>query len=201
MKTSLAIQAGGQSSRMGTDKALILFKGQPLIERIIQRLKPIADEILITSNQPEDLLFLGYPVYPDLYPGLGALGGLYTALYYSQNPVVLIVATDMPFPSLALYQKQIEFLVAQAMDVVIPVSHEGFEPFHAVYRREACLPTVKQALETGQKRMISWFPDGKVRVLSVEEVKTYDKRVRAFININTFEELTQAEMLDDEEST
>jgi len=201
MKTSLAIQAGGQSSRMGTDKALILFKGQPLIERIIQRLKPIADEILITSNQPEDLLFLGYPVYPDLYPGLGALGGLYTALYYSQNPVVLIVATDMPFPSLALYQKQIEFLAAQAMDVVIPVSHEGFEPFHAVYRREACLPTVKQALETGQKRMISWFPDGKVRVLSVEEVKTYDKRVRAFININTFEELTQAEMLDDEEST
>jgi len=201
MKTSLAIQAGGQSSRIGTDKALILFKGQPLIERIIQRLRPIADEILITSNQPEDLLFLGYPVYPDLYPGLGALGGLYTALYYSQNPVVLIVATDMPFPSLALYQKQIEFLVAQAMDVVIPVSHEGFEPFHAVYRREACLPAVKQALETGQKRMISWFPDGKVRVLSVEEVKTYDKRVRAFININTFEELTQAEMLDDEEST
>jgi len=201
MKTSLAIQAGGQSSRMGTDKALILFKGQPLIERIIQRLKPIADEILITSNQPEDLLFLGYPVYPDLYPGLGALGGLYTALYYSQNPVVLIVATDMPFPSLALYQKQIEFLAAQAMDVVIPASHEGFEPFHAVYRREACLPAVKQALEIGQKRMISWFPDGKVRVLSVEEVKTYDKRVRAFININTFEELTQAEMLDDEEST
>jgi len=201
MKTSLAIQAGGQSSRMGTDKALILFKGQPLIERIIQRLKPIADEILITSNQPEDLLFLGYPVYPDLYPGLGALGGLYTALYYSQNPIVMIVATDMPFPSLALYQKQIEFLAAQAMDVVIPVSHEGFEPFHAVYRREACLPAVKQALETGQKRMISWFPDGKVRVLSVEEVKTYDKRVRAFININTFEELTQAEMLDDEEST
>jgi len=201
MKTSLAIQAGGQSSRMGTDKALILFKGQPLIERIIQRLKPIADEILITSNQPEDLLFLGYPVYPDLYPGLGALGGLYTALYYSQNPIVLIVATDMPFPSLALYQKQIEFLVAQAMDVVIPVSHEGFEPFHAVYRREACLPAVKQALEIGQKRMISWFPDGKVRVLSVEEVKTYDKRVQAFININTFEELTQAEMLDDEEST
>jgi len=201
MKTSLAIQAGGQSSRMGTDKALILFKGQPLIERIIQRLKPIADEILITSNQPEDLLFLGYPVYPDLYPGLGALGGLYTALYYSQNPIVLIVATDMPFPSLALYQKQIEFLAAQAMDVVIPVSHEGFEPFHAVYRREACLPAVKQALEIGQKRMISWFPDGKVRVLSVEEVKTYDKRVQAFININTFEELTQAEMLDDEEST
>jgi len=201
MKTSLAIQAGGQSSRMGTDKALILFKGQPLIERIIQRLKPIADEILITSNQPEDLLFLGYPVYPDLYPGLGALGGLYTALYYSQNPIVMIVATDMPFPSLALYQKQIEFLAAQAMDVVIPVSHEGFEPFHAVYRREACLPAVKQALEIGQKRMISWFPDGKVRVLSVEEVKTYDKRVQAFININTFEELTQAEMLDDEEST
>lgn len=197
MKTSLVIQAGGQSSRMGTNKALLLFNGQPLIRRILQRLLPIAQEILITSNQPDDLFFLGYPVFPDLLPGQGVLGGLYTALFYAQSPAVAIIAVDMPFTSLQLLQWQLDLLTTGNTDVVIPSSHDGLEPFHAIYRRETCIEAVKQAVDVGQKRMISWFPNVNVRVLSENEVRSIDPSGKTFINVNTPEDLAQAEKLDD----
>ena len=72
---SVVIQAGGQSSRMGQDKALKLFLGRPLIQRVIERLQPIADELLVTTNHPEDYAFLNLPLFTDLKPGRGALGG------------------------------------------------------------------------------------------------------------------------------
>jgi molybdopterin-guanine dinucleotide biosynthesis protein A len=197
MKTSLVIQAGGQSSRMGTNKALLMFKGQPLIHRILQRLQPVADETLITSNQPEEMKFLGVPVFPDLIPGAGALGGLYTALHFATYPVVAVIATDLPFASLDLISRQIQLLQSENVDVVIPASTEGYEPFHAVYRRETCLIAVKQALDSGQKRLISWFPAVKVRTLTSEELLDLDPTGRAFINVNTPEELAQAEALED----
>jgi molybdopterin-guanine dinucleotide biosynthesis protein A len=196
MKISLVIQAGGQSSRMGTNKALLLFNGQPLIRRVLQRLLPIANEILIISNQPNDLFFLGYPVFPDLLPGQGALGGLYTALFYARSPAIAIIAVDMPFPSLELLQWQLDLLKTGNTDVVIPSSPEGYEPFHAIYRRVTCLEAVKQALDIGQKRMISWFSNVKVRVLSDNEVRSVDPSGKTFININTPEDLAQAEKLE-----
>lgn len=197
MKASLVIQAGGKSSRMGSNKALLKFKGQPLILRIIQRLNLLAEEMIIISNQPDDLAFLGLPVYPDLYPGKGPLAGLFTGLFYSRQPIVAIIATDMPFPNQALFLRQIELLVREKMDVVIPASEEGLEPFHAIYRRDACLAAVKKALENDQKRMISWFPDVKVLEVPFVDVCRYDKNGRLFTNINTCEELIQAELLED----
>jgi molybdopterin-guanine dinucleotide biosynthesis protein A len=76
---TLAVQAGGQSSRMGEDKALKPFLGRPLIQRVIERLALMADEVLVTTNRPEAFAFLNLPLFPDLKPGR-ALGGLYTAL-------------------------------------------------------------------------------------------------------------------------
>lgn len=200
MKTTLVIQAGGQSSRMGRNKALVPFLGQPLIQRVIQRLQPLAAEVIITSNQPQELAFLGLLAFPDLVPNQGALEGLRTALYHASTPAVAVVATDMPFPSLALLQKQVELLEAEGVDVVIPAAGDGFEPFHAVYRRETCLSAIEQAIESGQKRMISWFPEVKVRTLTLEEVNLFADSRLVFLNINTPEELAQAEKLAEAES-
>ena len=77
---SVVIQAGGESSRMGQDKALLPFLGKPMISRVMARLAPIAEEMLVTTNHPEDYSFLDIPLFSDLNPGHGALGGLYTAL-------------------------------------------------------------------------------------------------------------------------
>src|SRR5215204_3397973 len=99
---TVCIQAGGQSSRMGEDKALKMFLERPLIQRVVERLSPIADEIIVTTNRPEDYSFLGLRLFPDLKLGRGALGGLYTAIASASHPSVAVIACDMPFASALL---------------------------------------------------------------------------------------------------
>jgi len=190
---SIAIQAGGESRRMGHDKALMPFLGRPLIQRVIERLTPIADEVLVTTNNPEDYRFLGLPLFPDLKPARGALGGLYTALSSAACEAVAVVACDMPFASAQLVEAANRLLAQEEADVVIPDSGDGLEPLHAVYRRETCIPAIEAAIEADQWRLISWFPQVKVRILQPDEVKRYDPSGLTFWNLNTPEGFAEAE--------
>jgi len=190
---SVSVQAGGQSSRMNENKALKLFLGRPLIQRVVTRLVPIADEMLVTTNQPADFAFLNLPLFPDVQPGRGPLGGLYTALVSAKNPVTAVVACDMPFANALLFEAAASILVQEEADVVIAKTPEGFEPLHAVYRRETCIPAIEAAIESDQWRVISWFPQVKVRVLTMGEVDHYDPKHIAFWNVNTPEEFAEAE--------
>jgi molybdopterin-guanine dinucleotide biosynthesis protein A len=190
---TLVIQAGGESRRMGTDKALLPFLGQPLILRPLNRLAGLADEVLVTSNQPEKYHFLGLSPIPDLLPGFGALGGLYTALSAASHPYVAVVACDMPFTSLGLFAAELTLLRETGADAVIPRSDAGTEPFHSVYRRETCLPYVRAALEAGKQRVDAWFSQVNIRYLAPAEILPFDHDQLAFLNINTLEELKEAE--------
>lgn len=192
---SVVIQAGGESRRMGRDKALLPFLGQPLILRPLDRLAVLADELLVTSNQPESYQFLGLTPIPDLLPGLGALGGLYTALSAARYPYVAVVACDMPFASPELFALELSLLRETGTDAVVPRTEAGTEPFHAVYRRESCLPHVRAALEDGKRRVDAWFSDVNIRYLEPAEFLTYDPEQLAFLNINTPEELHEAERI------
>ncbi len=190
---SVVIQAGGQSTRMGENKALKLFLGRPLIQRVSERLASIADELLITTNEPEDYAFLKLPLSPDLKPGRGALGGLYTALVSAHHPYVAVVACDMPFANAALLAAAASLLEQETADVVIAETSEGFEPLHAVYRRETCIPAIESAMEADQWRVIAWFPKVNIRKLTPVELKRFDPEGLAFWNLNTPEEFTEAE--------
>ena len=200
---TVAIQAGGQSSRMGEDKALKPFLGRPLIQRVVERLKPIADELIVTTNRPSEYAFLRLPLFMDLKPRRGALGGLYTAVASASSPIVAVVACDMPFASGTLLEMAGRLLVEEDADVVIPrvapraervgKTDEGFEPLHAVYRRETCVHAIEAALAADQWKVIAWFSQVKVRVLTLEEVKEHDPSGRAFWNLNTPEEFAEAE--------
>jgi molybdopterin-guanine dinucleotide biosynthesis protein A len=143
---TVCIQAGGASSRMGEDKALKTFLGRPLIQRVAEQLSPIADELIVTTNRPEEYAFLNLPLFPDLKPGRGALGGLYTAIASAKHPIVAVVACDMPFASPSLLDAASRLLIEEEADVVIPKSEEGYEPLHAVYRREIFFPPLKHQL-------------------------------------------------------
>ena len=179
---------------MGQDKALMPFLGHPLIQRVTDRLAPIADEVIVTTNRPDDYRFLGLPLFPDLKPGRGALGGLYTALSSATCETVAVVACDMPFAGVALIEAASRLLVQEEADVVIPDSGDGLlEPMHAIYRRETCIPVIEAAIEADKWKLISWFPDVKVRILQPDEVKTYDPSGLAFWNLNTPEEFAEAE--------
>jgi molybdopterin-guanine dinucleotide biosynthesis protein A len=189
---TLAIQAGGESRRMGSDKALLSFLGQPLILRVLSRLAGIADEILITANQPEKYHFLGLTPIPDLVPGTGALGGIFTALSAASHPYVAVVACDMPFASPELFAYELITIREAGADGIIPRSEAGTEPFHAVYKRDTCLPHVWSALEAGKRRVDAWFDEVNMRYLERNEIETYSPLGTAFLNINTLEELQAA---------
>ncbi len=196
---TLAIQAGGESRRMGADKALLPFMGQPLILRMLNRLALIGDEVLITSNQPENYRFLGVSPVPDVVPGIGALGGLYTAFDAAAQPYVAVVACDMPFASPELFLAELVLLRESGADAVVPRLEQGTEPFHAVYRAETCLPHVRRAVEAGFRRADAWFAEVNIRYMSSSEIHPYDPDSLAFMNINTPEELKIAEALAREE--
>ena len=192
---SVVIQAGGQSSRMGEDKALKPFLGKPLIQRVSDRLNPIADELIITTNRPEDYAFLNHRLVPDLKPGRGALGGLYTAIASASHPLVAVAACDMPFASQSFFESAHSLIVQEEADVVIAKTNEGYEPFHALYRRETCLPVIEAAIDADKWKVIAWFPQAKVRTLTPDELKRFDPSGLCFWNVNTPEEFQQAEKL------
>jgi molybdenum cofactor guanylyltransferase len=197
---SIVIQAGGQSRRMGQDKARMPFLGRPLIQRVVERMRPIAAEILVTTNQPEAYAFLGIPLCPDLKPGRGALGGLYTGIAAAKHPLVAVVACDMPFASPGLLQFQAQLLETEGADVAIPALADGYEPLHAVYRRETCLPAIEWALENDLWKIISWFPKVKVREVTPDEIRRHDPADLAFFNVNTPAEFALAELRAREEA-
>ena len=190
---TLAIQAGGESNRMGQDKALLPVLGQVLIERVLNRLAFLADEILVTTNHPEEYRFLDVALIPDLIPGRGALGGLYTALKSARHPLVAVVACDMPFANPALLAACRATLLDTGANCVIPSTDRGLEPLHAVYRRATCLPAVAAAIEAGKRRLISWHKAVNIRVLSPAEVSHFDPQNITFWNVNTPEEFHRAE--------
>jgi len=191
----VAIQAGGESRRMGHDKALMPFLVQPLIQRVIDRLSPIADELIVTTNNPEAYRFLGLPLFPDLVQGRGALGGLYTALSSANHPLVAVVACDMPFVCADLLKAMRTALLSENKDIAIPRPHGGLEPFHAIYRRDTCLPHIQTALEADKWRVDAWFAKVNMRFFDQPELLSFDPDLLCFSNVNTPEELAAAEQL------
>jgi molybdopterin-guanine dinucleotide biosynthesis protein A len=189
---TVAVQAGGHSSRFGKEKAFVPLAGRPLIEHVLQRVKGVGDEVLITTNRPEAYAHLGLRLVEDVMPGAGPLGGLHAALRAAVGDVVLVIASDMPFVEPGLLRHMLE--LAPGAQVVIPQRGEYFEPLQAVYHR-SCLPAVERALQAGELRMVSFFHE--VRVLSVEGemLDNLDPRRLSFFNINTPHDLSKAEAL------
>ena len=201
-RVSVVIQAGGESRRMGQSKATVPFAGRPLICRLVERLSPVADELIITTNEAERLGFLHemYPETPirlvaDIHNERGALPGLYTALQAASNPYVAVVACDMVFASGRLVVAEALAMHESGADVVAPSNKHGFEPLHAMYRKDGCLAPVRERVQRGEKRVQSFFSDPTVAVLpfTQDRVLSVEPRGGCFINANTPEELARIE--------
>ena len=176
---------------MGRDKALVSLAGQPMIQHVLARLVGLGDETLVTTNNPDALECLELPLVSDEEPGAGALPGLLTALRAARGDRVLVVACDMPFVNRLLLEHLIE-LSANA-DVVVPRWNDQYQTMQSVYARKKCLKAVENALEQGERRMISFYPHVKVRIVQQQEVAEFDPSGRSFFNVNTPEDLTEAE--------
>jgi molybdenum cofactor guanylyltransferase len=187
-----AILAGGRSTRMGSNKAVLDFGGQRLIEGLLQKLRPLFPEVLIIANESAPYADLGVPLFPDRIPDKGSLGGIYTALHHSRFPQTFCIACDMPLAKPAV----IAHLRDQApgYDVVVPRTEEGYQPLHAVYSK-TCLPRIEAMIRADNLKIDRLFPNVRVRTVEAEELRPLDPSLRCFVNVNTREELKAALIL------
>lgn len=189
---SCVVLAGGKSSRMGTDKSFVSLLGRPLIEEVLARVEGLGAETLIVTNRPDDYRYLGLPLVSDVIPDRGALGGVYTAIHAARNPYALVVACDMPF----LNRDLLAYLISlrTGYDVVVPRLSGVPEPLHAVYAR-TCLQPIHRNLQSGRLKIVSFFPEVRMRSVDEPEIDRFDPHHLSFINVNTPEELAQARSL------
>jgi molybdopterin-guanine dinucleotide biosynthesis protein A len=185
-----AIMAGGQSSRMGTDKSFIPLLGKPMVEHVIDKLDGLGDELILITNQKEKYAYLDCATFGDLIPEKGPLGGLYTALSHSSNPHVLVVACDMPWLNRSLLDHMISLRHEAA--AVVPRWKKHPEPIHAIYSK-MCLPPILSCIEEDKLKMIAFYSKITVRYLEQGEIAQFDEYGRSFANINTPEELKDAQ--------
>lgn len=181
MNVSCAILAGGQSKRMGRDKATIDMGTTSLIGHVYAKVRPIFDDILIISSRHDSIRGIGAPVFADVLPQRGPLVGLVSSLLYSRTPYVFVVACDMPFLGPDLIVSMINEIRGE--DVVIPKTKVGYEALHAIYNR-SCLSPMLRLIDAGRFRVRDIFPFVSVRTVNVEPISV-------FTNVNTEEDLNQ----------
>jgi molybdopterin-guanine dinucleotide biosynthesis protein A len=191
---SIVVLAGGQSRRLGQNKAFLVLDGQPLVARTVDRLAALSDDFLVVTSEPNrfEHLELSVRLVPDERPGEGALMGIYSGLRAARHAHALVVACDMPFLSLPLLRYMLD--LANDYDVVIPRVAGLLEPLHAIYG-QACLPAMRRLLDQGQRRIIAFFDQVRVRYVEEDEVARSDPRRLSFINVNTPEDWERVQRL------
>ena len=187
------ILAGGMSRRLGRNKALEPFQGEPLIRRVIHRMGQTASNIVVVANDDERVAELNLPdhVTPviDEYPGKGSLGGIYTGLKAAPTEWAVFCACDMPFPSPRLYRALLSN--REANDAVVPVVDGRPEPIHAAYSR-ACLKPIREKLAADRLKISGFFDDVRVCYFTEDKVREIDPDLLSFFNINTQKDLEKA---------
>lgn len=180
-----AILAGGKSSRMGREKALLRIENQPLIARIVAVLQPIFPRICVVTSSAEVARAAHRAPVGDRFESRGPLGGIHAALDHFRAPT-FVIACDMPW----LCADFIAFLSQNfAGDALVPRSPSGFEPLHAVYAPRCTpifeetlgangqMPSMRRVLESIDTRFVPW-----------ETALQFDPSGRCFSNCNTPEE-------------
>lgn len=184
-----AILAGGRSRRMGTDKALLLLDGTPLIGHVIARLRPLIPEIMIVGDNAGAYRQFGIPAISDPSPDQGPLAGIRTALVNTAALRVFCCACDMPFLESALVGRLLE-LAEPGVAAVVPRVRREQEPLCAVYTRDA-LPAIAAELAAGGRRILNALARMPTRYVEEEELRSFDPELRSFVNVNTPEDLAR----------
>ena len=193
---SCIVLAGGRSRRLGRDKAVEPFDGQPLIRRVIERVQPLASEIVVvaadTARGQALPLTDGERVALDIYPDCGSLSGIFSGLSATNSRWGLVVACDMPF----LNRRLFEFMLGlrDGWDAVVPMPGDFPEPTHALYAKE-CLPHMEVKLQANDLKISGFFEDVRVRYLEETDVRQFDPELHSFFNVNSPEDLARAHAL------
>jgi molybdopterin-guanine dinucleotide biosynthesis protein A len=185
-RVSGVVLAGGESRRLGQNKALLRIGGQTLIERVLDCIAPMSAEVTVVVASPAQAAELPLPpgarVAIDRYPGCGSLGGIYTGLDASREPWVLLVACDMPFLNPTLLRRLMA--LRRGVDAVVPRLNGQPEPLHALYSK-TCLEPLERMLQTRQLKIAPLFEAVRVRYVDEDTIDSIDPGHRSFFNVNS----------------
>lgn len=186
LNTTGVILAGGASSRFGSNKALALFQGQPLIKHVALALENIFTDLLLVTNIPHTYQFLHWPMTGDLYPGGGPLGGIHAALHTISCDQACIIGCDMPLiqPDLINYMCSLP----GNWDAAIPWHNKGPEPLCGIYRK-SCLPVLEKQLHDGQRKIRLTLEKLHLRKITEQEILKHAPDLNIFHNINRLSDL------------
>jgi molybdopterin-guanine dinucleotide biosynthesis protein A len=196
---SAAVLAGGRSRRMGKDKAFVEIRGKTMLARVLERLSPLFERIMIVGPASPALEDFEFPVYPDLRPGKGSLGGIHTALHYSPTEEIFCTACDLPFINPAVVSHILR-LAGGGWQAVVPVVDGEMEPLCALYSRSMA-GAVERDLDAGVRRIKTTLASLRVRVVEAEELLPMDPELLTFFNINTPADLERARAIATSEGT
>ncbi len=180
------ILAGGKNTRMGTKKAFLNIGKKRLIDQLLDILKDTFEEVIIVVTNPLEYMSLEATIVSDIIPGKGALGGLYTGLFFARSEYAFVVACDMPFVN----RPFIEYLKKNApgYDIVVPAPPDGLQPLCAVYSR-VCLPFIKNLLDKNSLQIKGFYQGRKILKVAPDILERFDPEGRMFTNLNTPEDL------------
>lgn len=187
---SAVIIAGGRATRMGgVDKGLALLQQKPLVQHVIERLKPQADEILINANR-EIVTYaaFGLPVLQDESTDfIGPLAGFSLGLKRAKHEFMLTVPCDSPLLPLDLAEKLLNNMLESRADIAVASSDNNAHPVFCLCRKSV-LPNLQTYIESGERRVSAWQ-----KSLNYIEIDFSDNS-EAFTNLNTFEDLAALEL-------
>ncbi|MFZ2445200.1 MAG: molybdenum cofactor guanylyltransferase [Syntrophobacteraceae bacterium] len=183
-----AVLAGGKSVRFGKNKALEVFEGMRFVERAVASLRPFCDPVIVVVNELALYADLGVTLVRDVLPHQGPLGGIYTALLFSEAEWIFVKATDMPF----LVPEMASLMIGarEGFDAVVPKRNDFHEPLLALYNRR-CLPAIARQLETDERQIVRFYRKIKVRSIPEEQWRTIDPEAVSFRNVNTPQDLAE----------
>lgn len=180
------VLAGGKSSRMGTDKALLLLDNQTLLERSVKKLQEIFAEVVIVDNKEEKYSLPNVKEVSDIYKDCGPLGGIHAALTNSTYDRIFVVACDLPFWGNKLAQLLLKS--CRGYDAAVPHIGPYFEPLLAVYKKN-CLPAIEDCLDRRFYKVTGFYPMVKINYIKRVILGTVCQPETTFFNINTIEDL------------
>jgi molybdopterin-guanine dinucleotide biosynthesis protein A len=185
------ILAGGRSQRMGTDKAFLSYRNEPLIQGAIRTCQSVTTDVRIVG-EPARYACFGLPVIPDSGESLGPLSGIHTALQHSPSRFSSVIACDMPLMPPAFFRLMLRKLPGP--DAVIMRFNDGsVEPLCGIYSLTCSLVT-EQNLASGKLKITDLLSQVKVEYITEEELHAQGMSRKIFTNVNTPDDLKQLEM-------
>jgi len=188
---------------MGTDKSFVPLLGRPMIEHVLERVADLGqDETILVVNRPEEYVHLGLPMFSDVIPDKGSLGGIYTAIHSSRNDFTLVLACDMPLvnPSLLRYMIAVSSEDSGPYDVIVPRVEGHPQGLHAIYGK-SCLDPIRECIDADRLKVIGFYDRVRVRYLDAPEYARFDPQGLSFQNINTPDELRAAQQMIEDDSS